>query len=324
MLLEPLEAPRGVAADGMDSASRMEPPAVRRRGSKAAAIIDDKEVRVDTGMEGGRGPATAPAAEIIDGLNDLLQLNHDAIGAYDIAIEKLEDRDHATQISGFRLDHERHIRELNQLIQQLGATPKNEPHATGPLKEAMQSLGAMAGDRGALMAWRTNELQVRTKYDNYAARANQWPDEVKRMVDRQALDEERHYSWVAGVLGAGEGAETHLANKAREGAEALSHKARQGAGNAAETARLRTADGLDRAAERIDEFADRGAGTGAAGRAAGAAHRLADGMERAADRVRDGDVATLQRDIEDQVRTSPLKTLLLLFGVGFVLGRILR
>ncbi len=165
---------------------------------------------------------SAPTTEVVDGLNDLLQLDHDAVGAYQIAIEKLEDRDHADQIAGFQRDHERHIERLNEAIAALGGTPVNEPHATGPFKEAMQRLGALAGDKGILMAWRVNELQVRTKYDNYASKAISWPDDLKRLVDENALDEERHYRWVAEVLermgvAPGEGLETDIASRVREG-----------------------------------------------------------------------------------------------------------
>jgi hypothetical protein len=124
--------------------------------------VDTDTTRLDAGHA---PPATA---EILEGLNDLLQLDHDAVGAYQIAMEKLHDRDHADQIAGFRRDHERHIRELNELIADLGGTPKNHPHATGPFKLALQSLGGLAGDKGVLMAFRTNELQVRSKYDSYA------------------------------------------------------------------------------------------------------------------------------------------------------------
>jgi Domain of unknown function (DUF2383). len=143
---------------------------------------------------------TAEQTEILEGLNDLLQLDHDAIGAYEVAIEKLEDRSHASQIRGFKRDHERHIESLNQTILSMGGVPKNEPHGTGPLKEAIQGLSAVAGDRGLLMAWRTNEHQVRTKYDRYASKANAWPSDVKRLIDENALDEERHYHWVTEVL----------------------------------------------------------------------------------------------------------------------------
>lgn len=285
---------------------------------------------------GARGAVAAPT-EVVDGLNDLLQLNHDAIGAYDIAIERLKNRDHAMQIAGFRADHERHIRELTPVIAQLGGSPRNEPHATAPMKEAMQRLGAAAGDRGTLIAWRANELQVRVKYDSYAAAANSWPPEVKHLVDEQALDEERHYAWVAEALedmgvGSGEGIETDLANLVRERMESLSARARVAAermkaraGGAAMDARARAASGLERAADRLDAEAARREGAGGMqGRAASAAHRLADGLDQTADYVRASGADLLRHDLEEQVRTSPVRTVLVLFGVGFVIGRILR
>jgi ElaB/YqjD/DUF883 family membrane-anchored ribosome-binding protein len=155
---------------------------------------------VDTQLTGVGGTHAPALQEVLDGLNDLLQLDHDAIAAYDVAIAKLEDRDHADQIAGYRRDHERHVRELNELVARLGGTPANHPHVTGPFKTALQSLGGLAGDKGLLMAFRTNELAVRTKYDAYASRAMLWPPDVKRTVDGAALDEERHYAWVADVL----------------------------------------------------------------------------------------------------------------------------
>jgi ElaB/YqjD/DUF883 family membrane-anchored ribosome-binding protein len=155
---------------------------------------------VDTQLTGVGGSHAPALQEVLDGLNDLLQLDHDAIAAYDVAIAKLEDRDHADQIAGYRRDHERHVRELNELVARLGGTPANHPHATGPFKTALQSLGGLAGDKGLLMAFRTNELAVRTKYDAYASRAMLWPPDVKRIIDGAALDEERHYAWVADVL----------------------------------------------------------------------------------------------------------------------------
>lgn len=207
-----------------------------------------------TRPEGGAAPAVS---EIVDGLNDLLQLDHDAIGAYDIAIERLEDRDHANQILGFRRDHERHIQELNELIATLGGAPKNQPHLTGPFKQALQALGAIGGDRGILTSFRTNELQVRSKYETYAARANQWPAHVKRAIDRNALDEERHYRWVADALqamgvGMGEGPEIDAATAARERANlhgTTLDQARERIAGVAETARERLADVAERATD---------------------------------------------------------------------------
>jgi ElaB/YqjD/DUF883 family membrane-anchored ribosome-binding protein len=250
------------------------------------------------------GSGHAPAsAEVLEGLNDLLQLDHDALGAYEIAIEKLEDRDHADQIAGFRRDHERHVRDLNEIIAGMGGTPKNEPHATGPFKKAMQSLGAVGGDRGLLLAWRANELQVRTKYDSYASRANLWPDAAKRVVDANALDEERHYRWVADVLarmgvGSGEGAETDLADRARERANQAAHKL--------DEVRDRVTSGVGRVTNRISGLMDSDGPVRHA--ASDAAHQVRD----------------LGTDLEGRVRHRPLQTLLIAGVAGFVIGRLLR
>lgn len=210
-----------------------------------------------TRLDAGHVPAAT--AEILDGLNDLLQLDHDAVGAYQIAMEKLQDRDNAAQIGGFLRDHERHIRELNELIADLGGTPKNQPHATGPFKLALQSLGGLAGDRGVLMAFRHNELQVRAKYDSYAAKANLWPTNIKRVVDGAALDEERHYRWVADAMkalgwGDGEGPELDAVDAAREraavGAGTL-NQAKELAGHAREA----VVDATGQARERVADVA---------------------------------------------------------------------
>jgi rubrerythrin len=277
------------------------------------AAVDTETTRTD----GGPAPALA---EVLDGLVDLLQTDHDAVAAYDIAIEKLEDRTYAEQILGFRRDHERHIRELNELIGALGGMPVNEPHATAPFKNALQGLGALAGDRGLLVAFRTNELQVRSKYDLYAARANHWPVEVKRAVDRSAMDEERHYRWVADVLqlmgiGQGEGPELDAASKARERAlsggtlDAVREKVTDLAG----TVRERMSTGADAVTNRIAGLLEE------EGPLAARAQQVRGGLEsglHAADEAR--------VTVEDRVRQRPVQTLLLAGLAGFVLGRILR
>jgi len=305
-----------------------------------------------TGMGGTHAPALQ---EVLDGLNDLLQLDHDAVAAYDVAIGKLEDRDHADQIAGFRRDHERHIRELNEVVSRLGGTPANHPHATGPFKTALQSLGGLAGDKGLLMAFRTNELQVRTKYDGYASKAMLWPPDVKRVIDGAALDEERHYAWVAGVLqrmgvGAGEVEDVHAMNAAREranvGGGMVEHArdAVAGAAGAVSGAAQSVAGTVGGAASSVGETVSGAAGS-VAGRVSDVAGSVRDGATRGADAVRNrisglldsgqeslsgyvdtarGGVESAAGTFEGRVREKPLQTLLLAGVAGFVIGRLLR
>lgn len=239
------------------------------------------------------GPRDAPDEEVLEGLNDLLQLDHDAVGSYEIAIEKLQNPEHAAQIAAFQRDHERHIRELNDVIVGLGGSPLNEPHSTAPLKQAVQQIAAAGGDEAILMAWRTNELQVTTKYDSYAHKALWWPDEAKRVVDQNALDEEKHYRWVTGILGASDPKEIHAANRAREEmarARLLGREAQDWAGELAQ----RLSEGVQAAKSRL-------AGEGQGG----------------------GEIDVRAR-LEEEIRANPVRSLAVVFGVAFILGRIIR
>lgn len=273
---------------------------------------------MDTETTRTDGSATPLLAEVLDGLNDLLRTDHDAVGAYDVAIEKLQDRTWAEQILGFRRDHERHIRELNELIAGLGGTPVNEPHATGPFKAALQGLGAVGGDRGVLMVFRTNELQVRSRYEQYAARANRWPHEVKRAIDRNALDEERHYRWVADVLqamgiGHGEGAEIDAATRARE-ARLTGTGPMETVRDLAGAVRAKVTTGASAVTNRIAGMLDAEDGPLAAGR-----ERLRGGVETGLRGVDDA-----RHTVEDRIRQRPLQMLLVAGIAGFVVGRLLR
>lgn len=256
----------------------------------------------------------ASTDQVLDSLNDLLQLDHDAIGAYEVAIDKLQDRVLADRIEEFKHDHQRHISVLNDAITTLGGTPRNEPHATGPFKQALQSLGGLAGDKGLLMAWRTNESQVKTKYMSAAADSvkHEWPMDVRRTVERNALDEERHHRWVVEALegmGVGSG-DTAVGNKV--------NAARDRAAEVAGSARDRIAGGLAAAGERISSEGERG------GKVGSVAERVGGGLSSAAHTLREGEVSELGAELEEHVRRSPAKTLLAAAAAGFVIGRVLR
>lgn len=271
--------------------------------------------------------------EVIAGLNDLLQLDHDAVSAYEIAIDRLDDREHALHIESFRRDHQRHIRELNDLILAMGGVPTNEPHASAPLKEAIQKIAASSGDKGLLTAFRANEFQISTQYDGYAQEAQSWPPEAKRLVDQNALDEERHYSWVSDLLGSEDPAEVHAANRYREakvqvevGVDDVKNKAR----DASTRARFKVADGLEGAASYLHEVAERGrAENGVKAKAASGADRLSTGLGRAAAGLRSQsaggeDSPGIAERVTQQIQNHPLRTVGITFGVAFVLGRVFR
>lgn len=144
--------------------------------------------------------------QLVAELNDLLQLDYDAVQAYRLAISLLSNPEYKSQLRDFRADHERHIDELSRLVANHGGVPVEMPHLpTGVFKLAVQAAGRAGGDKGVLLAFKANERQVRDKYRRAAEKRQ--PPEVAVILSRAAGDESLHYSWVLETLedlGAGE------------------------------------------------------------------------------------------------------------------------
>jgi rubrerythrin len=139
-------------------------------------------------------------AALIAELNDLLRLDYDAIGAYSIAIEAVESTTYRETLQGFLRDHERHVRELTELVRAAGGNPAEGPHAsTGAFKLAVQAAGAAAdGDRALILAFKANEGESVEKYRAAAERPH--ADDVRQVLQRAARDEEKHYDWAESRL----------------------------------------------------------------------------------------------------------------------------
>ena len=129
-------------------------------------------------------------AVLVAELNDLLQLDYDAVGAYTLAISALRDRDLRNTLIGFRQDHERHIAELVDLIRARGGLPARMPHfPTGIFKLLVQAAGSVGGmvggfaggDRIVLLAFIANETQARDKYRRHA-NSGDHPSDVARIL----------------------------------------------------------------------------------------------------------------------------------------------
>jgi ketosteroid isomerase-like protein/rubrerythrin len=148
---------------------------------------------------------------LIAELNDLIQLDHDAVEAYTVAVDSVRDAKHRETLVEFRADHKRHIEELGALVRERGGLPVELPHPTGALKIAVQAVGAAAGDVTLMLAFKAVEGQVRDKYRRFANRIGHPPD-VAEAIRSAAADEDRHYAWVEQTLrdlGVGPGSLPH-------------------------------------------------------------------------------------------------------------------
>lgn len=132
-------------------------------------------------------------ASVIARINDLLQLDYDAVAAYALALKELDDPRLKQALEAHMADHQRHIQELERHLDRLDGMKMPLPHLSGVFKLAVQSVVALASDRKVLLAFKANEMQVRDKY--MRAAESDLPIEVRDTVKRAALDEQRHYEW---------------------------------------------------------------------------------------------------------------------------------
>ncbi|MBV9880665.1 MAG: DUF2383 domain-containing protein [Gemmatirosa sp.] len=156
------------------------------------------------------GPTAAPAAlpaAALAALNDLLEVDHDAVAATTRAIGALTNIGRRETLVRFRADHERHVAELTRLVRRHGGTPAVAPRTPGgPFARAMQRLGTLGGDREVIVAFRTASKDVRDRYAKAVAGSEALPSDLQATLRAAADDHERHHDWAddqLDTLGAG-------------------------------------------------------------------------------------------------------------------------
>lgn len=128
-------------------------------------------------------------------LCDLIALDHDAIEAYQAAVDRVQDYMVQQQLRAFMADHERHVRELSDLVRAHGGTPPAGGDFKRVLTKGKVVIGNLMGDRGILMAMRSNEEDTNQAYDQ-ANRRTDLPADVREVVQRGLADERRHRAWI--------------------------------------------------------------------------------------------------------------------------------
>jgi rubrerythrin len=128
--------------------------------------------------------------DIIDDLNDLIQLDADAVKAYDIALDKVTDVAARADLMMFKLDHERHIDDLGRIVVRLGGEPEDRRNRRGLLAESLAMLRGSRGSLGALKAMRVSEKLTNSVY----AKALDEPltIDAREVVEANRDDERRH------------------------------------------------------------------------------------------------------------------------------------
>ncbi len=137
--------------------------------------------------------------ELIDKLKSLFHLDVDAVHSYNQAIKNMDESDYRQQLSRFRDDHERHVRDISERIRALGDTPPDYSRDfKGFFLEGFAAIRSSTGTEGALNAIRSSEQITNHTYGD----AVNWDvdSDTKSLIQKNFEDERRHLQWVEQTL----------------------------------------------------------------------------------------------------------------------------
>jgi len=138
---------------------------------------------------------TADPKQLVKHLNSLIELDYDAVEAYEAAIARLNDANDKAQLERFLADHRRHIVDLGPLVQELGGTPATNADIRQVLAKGKVVLGGLVSDRAVLEAMKSNE-ETTTKTYQKATRDPGFSTRIRQVIERNYSDEQRHLAWL--------------------------------------------------------------------------------------------------------------------------------
>jgi hypothetical protein len=128
-------------------------------------------------------------------LRSLAQLDADAVGAYEAAIARVNEPLVRERLNDFRVDHVRHVQDLNALIQRFGGEPVElRLDLKGTAMKGLTAMTSMMGTEAALVAMLGNEEFTNRAYE--LALQFDWGPEVGGLIKKHREDEYRHVTWI--------------------------------------------------------------------------------------------------------------------------------
>lgn len=141
---------------------------------------------------------TTDSSEIAKHLNNVIELDFDAIAAYQAAIDRVESAEFRTKLEEFKQDHERHVETLGKLVQAHGAQAASSGDAKKLLTKGQVVIAGLMGDSAILEAMKMNEEQTNKKYESEVE--VDFPQDVHQALEQGLADERRHRGWIKETL----------------------------------------------------------------------------------------------------------------------------
>jgi rubrerythrin len=133
-------------------------------------------------------------------LQQLIELDYDAVEAYSAAIERVESPATKETLATFREDHQRHIAELTSVLRNNNVSVPHGPDVKRILTQGKVVVAGLVGERTVLLAMKTNEEDTNTAYERAVAHDGVAPN-VRELLRSALADERRHRAWIIQRLG---------------------------------------------------------------------------------------------------------------------------
>lgn len=136
--------------------------------------------------------------KMIEELGELIRYDYDAIGAYNAAIDDIEAIEVREPLIQFRGDHERHVRNLSEIVRRLGGEPPEHPGLKGIVRKTMTKVAGLGGTELTLKAMRSNEEVLNKTYAHHLSL--DFPDDIREVIRANYGDEQRHLAFIEQAL----------------------------------------------------------------------------------------------------------------------------
>ncbi len=136
---------------------------------------------------------------LIEALSNLVQLDIDAVHAYDQALKEIDDAIIKDRLLKFQNDHRSHITGLSKQIEELGGQPpENSRDIKGYVIEAFTAIRSFTGLKGALKAIKTTEEITNRYYGEVVS----WkaPSAAKEILRTYFSEEKVHLDYITSNL----------------------------------------------------------------------------------------------------------------------------
>lgn len=138
--------------------------------------------------------------DLVAALCACIELDYDAIEAYEAAIARLDEAVDKARFREFLDDHRRHVDDLGILVRELGGSPPLKGDAKAILTKGKVVIMGLAGTKGVLEAMKTNEDDTNVAYERLCARGDV-SERVRAILQRGLADERKHRAYIEQRLG---------------------------------------------------------------------------------------------------------------------------